>query len=65
MSCATNGLLPISQEAMILGETAIYDPSGLTMTNGQGDSGEDPASRRERRYSEEREAIAAILEKLA
>ncbi|OON17975.1 class II Aldolase and Adducin domain protein, partial [Opisthorchis viverrini] len=61
VSCTNSGLLPISQEAMILGETAVYDPSGLALTNGQGDSSEDPTARRERRCSEERQAIAAIL----
>lgn len=59
VSCAKSGLLPISQEAMILGETAVYDPSSVT--SGLQDT-EDGISLKEKRIMEERKAIAALLQ---
>lgn len=46
---------------MIIGETALYDPSTIAANYAQGSSEEDAATRRERRFAEERAAIAAIL----
>ncbi|TPP63711.1 Protein hu-li tai shao [Fasciola gigantica] len=61
VSCTKSGLLPISQEAMIIGDTAVYDPSTLATSYAQETVEGDAATRRERRFAEERAAIAAIL----
>ncbi|KAF8571982.1 hypothetical protein P879_00318 [Paragonimus westermani] len=61
VSCTKSGLLPISQEAMILGEACIYDPTTLLAGTTHGDLEMNATQRKERRYTEERAAVATAL----
>ncbi|KAF6778075.1 hypothetical protein AHF37_02875 [Paragonimus kellicotti] len=61
VSCTKSGLLPISQEAMILGEACIYDPTTLLAGTTHGDSEMNTTQRKEKRYAEERAAVATAL----
>ncbi|CAH8829460.1 unnamed protein product [Trichobilharzia szidati] len=60
VSCTNAGLLPISQEAMILGETAVYDPL-VTMTNIQQNGEEGVDSRKHRQFKAQEAEIARIF----
>ncbi|KAK4473818.1 hypothetical protein MN116_003151 [Schistosoma mekongi] len=59
VSCTNAGLLPISQEAMILGETAVYDP--LVTLNNQQNGEEDLDSRKQRHFDAQKAEISRIF----
>ncbi|CAH8449760.1 unnamed protein product [Schistosoma bovis] len=60
VSCTNAGLLPISQEAMILGETAVYDPL-IVLNNLQQNGEEDLDSRKERHFDAQKAEISRIF----
>ncbi|CAH8441992.1 unnamed protein product [Schistosoma turkestanicum] len=60
VSCTNAGLLPISQEAMILGETAVYDPL-IVLNNLQQNWEEDLDSRNERQFHAHEAEISRIF----
>ncbi|CAI2724050.1 unnamed protein product [Schistosoma spindalis] len=60
VSCTNAGLLPISQEAMILGDTAVYDPL-IVLNNLQQNREEDLDSRKERHFDAQKAEISRIF----
>nr|VZI11793.1 unnamed protein product [Spirometra erinaceieuropaei] len=61
VSCMNSGLLPISQEAMMLGKVATYDPSSAVRSGDNDESPSSAAERRKTRAAEESDAIKACL----
>ncbi|VDL92408.1 unnamed protein product [Schistocephalus solidus] len=61
VSCMNSGLLPISQEAMMLGKVATYDPSSAARSGENDKSPSSAAERRKIRAAEESDAIKACL----
>ncbi|CAH8443722.1 unnamed protein product [Heterobilharzia americana] len=62
VSCTNAGLLPISQEAMILGETAVYDPLiVLNNNNNTHQNNGDLDAHRERQFNEQLAEVARIF----